>query len=548
MHPALFKLMVLSAKGVFRRTFRGAKTLRGAFLLLFTTGVLVMMLGPSLVAATMMRRQAIPLHFAGQAEPYLPLIILGFCLLLILGPAGELAFSFRPAEVDFLFPAPFHRRELLIYKLAKLFLGSVFMALVFSVSFLIYLQSWLSAFLGILLTLAFAQLVALAAALAGQIAAEYAYTLTRKLIGIAVGVLAALGLAQMLWQAPVQSVAELAHHFRATWTGMVLLAPFEVFSHAILAGNWFPDLVGWAAGAAAIDLALLALILRLDADYLEAAAAISQKVYERIQRARQGGGFALPSSKNAARLHLPRFPWMGGAGPLAWRQMLLAMRTSRYIILFSLVIGAMLLVPAFTLGRAGPNPDLAPLIGVAILAYLTFIFTMQLPWAFRGDIDHIDFLKTLPVAPLALATGELAGGVLLLAVIQLVLLAGLLATGANPAIVLVAAAFVVPFDVLMLAMNNLLFLIYPVRIAQTSSVDFQLMGRATLFMLLDFLILIPTLGIPAAIGGIVFFVSGFYWPAFAVTSWFVLVAELPLMLILLAWTFQQFDPSTETPA
>ena len=43
-----------------------------------------------------------------------------------------MAISFRPAEVDFLFPAPFHRRELLIYKLAKMLLGTVFMALIFS--------------------------------------------------------------------------------------------------------------------------------------------------------------------------------------------------------------------------------------------------------------------------------------------------------------------------------------------------------------------------------------------------------------------------------
>ena len=50
-------------------------------------------------------------------------------------------------------------------------------------------------------------------------------------------------------------------------------------------------------------------------------------------------------------------------------------------------------------------------MGIGFMAYMTFIFTMQLPWAFRGDIDHIDSLKTLPVAPLALATGELAGGI-----------------------------------------------------------------------------------------------------------------------------------------
>ena len=92
-----------------------------------------------------------------------------------------MAISFTPAEVDFLFPAPFHRRELLIYKLVKLFIGSVFMALFFSMSCLLYLNSWLSAFVGIFLTLVFTQLLALAVALAGQIVAEHAYTLTRKI-------------------------------------------------------------------------------------------------------------------------------------------------------------------------------------------------------------------------------------------------------------------------------------------------------------------------------------------------------------------------------
>ena len=102
----------------------------------------------------------------------------------------------------------------------------------------------------------------------------------------------------------------------------MILAPFEVFSHAILAVDVFPDLVGWGVAAAAIDLGLLILVVKLDADYVEGAAAISQKLYERMQRARKGGGVALPTSKVEARLRIPRLPWLGGAGPLAWRQLL----------------------------------------------------------------------------------------------------------------------------------------------------------------------------------------------------------------------------------
>jgi hypothetical protein len=73
------------------------------------------------------------------------------------------------------------------------------------------------------------------------------------------------------------------------------------------------------------------------------------------------------------------------------------------------------------------------------------------------------------------------------------------------------------------------------------------MGRLMLVMLLQFLILIPSLGVPAGIGAIAFWLTGFSWPAFAVTSWLLLLTELPLVLMLLAWLFQRFDPSTEMP-
>ncbi len=41
-------------------------------------------------------------------------------LMFVFTSAGEKALYFTPSEVDFLFPAPFHRRELLIFKLAKI--------------------------------------------------------------------------------------------------------------------------------------------------------------------------------------------------------------------------------------------------------------------------------------------------------------------------------------------------------------------------------------------------------------------------------------------
>src|SRR5262245_19231299 len=99
MHPALCKLIALTFKAALRRTFRGARTIKGAFLILFTVVLVGLMVVPSVLTATALRGRAGMPQFSGIVEPYLPLIILAFTVLLIFGPAGETAISFTPAEV-----------------------------------------------------------------------------------------------------------------------------------------------------------------------------------------------------------------------------------------------------------------------------------------------------------------------------------------------------------------------------------------------------------------------------------------------------------------
>ena len=181
--------------------------------------------------------------------------------------------------------------------------------------------------------------------------------------------------------------------------------------------------------------------------------------------------------------------------------------------------------------------------------YMTFVFSMQLPWAFRGDLDHIEFLKTLPLGPLFLAVGELAGGVLMLTGIQFVLF-GILAA-ATPSgwpLMLAAAAFCLPFNGLTLGLNNVLFLLYPVRNPTGTTFDFQMFGKMMLFFFLQIMLLVPLLGIPAAMGGAAYFLAGYSWAAFVVTAWLLLAAELLPIALAVAWAFARFDVSTQTPA
>ena len=61
---------------------------------------------------------------------------------------GERALYFSPSDVDFLFPAPFSRRQILVYKILGSVTAAIYIALIFPVSLAIYIRSWPAAAVG----------------------------------------------------------------------------------------------------------------------------------------------------------------------------------------------------------------------------------------------------------------------------------------------------------------------------------------------------------------------------------------------------------------
>ena len=107
MHP-LVLLYKLQAKALYRRLTRNLRSVKGAFL--FIVGVLVigLWLAPSLWQAVRSERTD-----PAAVRDVTPVILLTMCLLALVSTGGEKAIAFTPAEVDFLFPGPFTRRQLL---------------------------------------------------------------------------------------------------------------------------------------------------------------------------------------------------------------------------------------------------------------------------------------------------------------------------------------------------------------------------------------------------------------------------------------------------
>jgi Putative ABC exporter len=550
MHPALWTLMRLTNQASMRRLVRGAKSVRGALLLLFLTVVLGFW--PVMIGVMLLFGKNVPEMWkhTGTTEAYLPYLLMVLFLQSALGKnSGVMMLHFQPAEVDFLFAGPFHRSELLRYKLWAKGFGLILSALLCSTTpLLFFFRSWLAMFVGLTLALAFISLAGLAAALLRLIVAEAAYTRARKTVLIAVGTLTAMALPQTILRAQSPNLSGLSIGFRSTWPGRVLLAPFDVFSHVMVADRWYPDLLGWAGAAAAIDLALLILVFKLDADYLESSASISQWIYDLQQRVRSSGGLVASPPRPRSRFRLPQFPWLGGAGPIAWRQTLLTSRKCRGMAWTTLILTTAILAwYAFSSGRFSPA-TISPGLVIGLFSYVTYLFCATFPVGFRGDVHHLDVLKTLPVRALALTAGELAGCVSVVSGFQLAFLVvyGTFAqTGAW--LVLAAAILAPPLDWLLLATGSLVFLIYPMQTTSNASFDLNRLGRGLLSGLLLMLFQFPLLGFAAVLAAGAYVASGYSLPVLVAAALVALVVEAVPMTMLTAWAFERYDPGMDTP-
>ncbi len=542
MHPALIKLLKLRFRSFGRRMVRSAKTPRGAVLLGLGVLMLAMWLGPTL-AMTFMDGQ--PRSNPETVRTIIPLALLGFCLLQVVSGNHEKSVNFSPAEVDFLFSGPFTRRELLAYKLSAGMARAVLVSLLLSVTLLRHSTFWIAALVGYFLTLVFIQLSSTSLVLIGQTVSQHAYTRARKAFLLVVLVALAAGAWQASSAAAGRGLLHQIKEFGAAPVGLCLLAPFQLYSRTITAEKLIPDLLLWGTAAASFNLALLGLVMWLDVNYLESAVAVSRKLYGRMQRARRGGvGWAVRQSD--ARWRLPVLPWLQGAGPIAWKQLMHAMRNSRGLLFFLILFGAAT-CPMLLVQQKGQGIPPGALAGN--LLFLTIILTRMLPFDFRGDLDHLDWLKSLPIGAAAVASGQLVTPVLLMTSIHWLILGGMAAlVYGSPTVLLAMAVFCPLLNWLLFGSENLIFLLYPSRMVSATPGDLQFFGRAMLGVFAKMCFLSAFCGTAAAAGALAFAISGGSWIVALAMAWLVLAGLAVGIVPCVAWAYRRFDVSMDTPA
>ncbi|MBN1422322.1 MAG: hypothetical protein JXP34_26340 [Planctomycetes bacterium] len=525
---SLFYLIGLNLRARVRRILRGFRGIKGIALLVVLLGFI------AFVAVGQFAARSV--HAPPSAAPAAPprtgaLVILIFTLMTALGGLNLRGLYFSPAEVDFLFPAPVRRAQLVAYRIAGQLAPIPISSLLMAIFVLSYSGSFLSAWVGMVMYSAFLTVLQSTVSLVASTVAERLIRIGR----VAATVLGLAGVAAI--------AAIVAGHSIPTPDGLakilesdaarILLAPFDIFAKVFTADG-VGALAARGGAAAGIVGLLIGLVFLLDIDYRDAAVETSRRVHARLRSIRRGAP-ALPSLAKL-RLRVPAPPRWGGIGPLAWRQAIEATRNAPAV-LFLIVLFAVIVLPIVARGRE-------TLFGILFGASL--VLPQWVPFDFRGDAGRMEMIKTLPVPGFVMALGQVLIPSL---VVTVVLVAGCgcaaaFGTGPARAIALAGIAFAPVVALFLLSFDNGLFLLYPsgTRMAPGDVVAF---ARQMIAALLKLLGLGATGGLAFGAALLARALAGGSLLAGAAAAWLVCAAAAAGGLAVCAWAFRRYDISRE---
>lgn len=489
--------------------------------------------------------------------------LLAFPLVLILWTwlfgGDEASLSFSEAEIQFLFPAPLTRNQLVHYKLARTLLFSAFTALLVTVGFgqrvgaplgRFFVAAWLGvATLG---------LHNIAASLTrASLLQRGTSAPARRLVALLIpAALAACAIAAFLGSPSVPPhPVELQRWFHAfifdsplRWASL----PFRPAIELALRPGETPAAL--ALAGALLSLAVhYAWALSTGADFQDGALAAAEKRGRRLEQRRKG--------------HLPlraaRAPWkLAPSGhptvAIFWKNLTAAVRLLSLRVTIALGLAALaLLVPVlFTQGEV--RRILAAGALTLLAGYFTLFGTQILRIDFRLDLPNIDLLRTLPLRGWHIAAGEVLAPVAVLTVAQWLCLASAAAVvpassldGASRVAVAAALALLLPpVNLCLVIVQNGAALIFPAWVAAgvQGARGIEAMGQR-LLTLAGTLLVVGIGLVPAAIAGLgavalVGLFSGFGSLALvlgAAAASAVLLGEGAFGVLYLGRLFERFD-------
>ena len=316
-------------------------------------------------------------------------VLLGFMLMMqVFSGLGQRGLIFTQADLDQLFPAPFARRDLLLYHFTGHYIVAILMGLLLAV----FLggrrtPSLAGLALGITLFQVFCAHLHAAAAELSMRLADQVHARLQRWGRLPLAILAALGVLAIVGVVVgMGDVGAALQRFAESPVVGALLHPAE---QAVQLG-FAPDGVTWFTSLAWVLLYVVAsfvVVVVIPSDILESSYAISQKAARLRRQARQGAPID-PQAAGAVRPRRLPSPRLRGARSVLWLNALTLRRQLRALFGGLIMVTMMLLV----IGARGGGS------GAMLLVLLAMVpLWMGLPIGFRLPREQLLTLQLLPI-------------------------------------------------------------------------------------------------------------------------------------------------------
>lgn len=538
--PSLRLLLRLRLRSLVRRLGRALWSVQGVVAIVFFACLFIGIM-TQLIAGALVEREPIATEFIRR---YVPIGMALLCTLQAFSTHLSRAMHFSPAEVNLLFPAPLGWRQLLLYKLVTVSSSSLATGVFISMFLAQHAHNGTFAMLAGGMTFLFLTCIGLSLrSMITQTRALYRHSAQIiALTPLTIVIIAAASNMHVYAEHGGLALAQaIADADPVRWVS----APFAVYVAAFTAEPMHVFLQELSLGVVLL-LIPLGVLFHLPPAQLETVAAESERIAGEVQRARVRGS-VIRNPQRAARLRVPPLPWWKGSGPMIHRQLTTMLRTGRSVLVVGGLIPAgtclAVIFMAHTDGSGRLSYSLVPLLFVMVL----FVIPVNLRYDFRGDIDQIGWIRSLPLGSWSLVIGQLAVPVLVNTVIVWLMLAAFalgdarhVAWGA-PALLLAP-----PLVLLNIALDNATFLAYPTHNLGAGLSDIASMTRnfmATMLRMLG-LVVAGSAALGVGLGSYAILRS---LPVAVVLAALVLTAGAVAALQILRWSYKRFDVGHDMP-
>ena len=466
-HRSLFQLSKFQFAGKVRRVANAFRSRRKIILSILAILLGCVWLGQT-VLAILFREPADP----QSLRTWLSVSLLLYCVFHFIKIACRKPvepFEWTAAEQQNLLSAPLTRKHLVTWRLTSYLMATAAKALCFAVVMIPDLPSIAVGYAGMFLGLSMIDLVRVLLERVAWTAASTSkrcWTIVRSCMLLPASCLLAFAFYQTTcsvdFEATLQSPNPLAipQLFLAVVGNVVSQAPL----------NWV--MVPWNAVVDTITATNFdtAFYVRLVMLYI-AIFALSAAVYfadfkgtEWLkQLALRGKGTASGANRKATGKNQKRAKspvGFGGVKAIVWHQVLGAIHY-RSTLIFALAIPTLLSCMPLLSKNTGLTTSLSVIGSMVFYSFLLLPPALMLD--FRRDAQRLAMWKATPIRPFALTVGQLTVPVLLMSLFQLCVLLIAVVIGGHSPMMLLAWPVLVPMNVLIISMENAIFLMHPYR-------------------------------------------------------------------------------------